>query len=136
MIGLSAQYAVRALVHIAGANGMFTADSIAAQTGIPRGYLAKILQRLHQNGLVNTQRGLHGGYELARPAGTISVHDVVRAVEPRSDLSMCRDCESDSCRIVSFMRSFSDSCDEKLKQTMLDAFLTGCRSAPADGAAS
>ncbi len=128
MIGLSAQYAVRALVHIAGAEGMHTADGIAAHTGIPRGYLAKIMQRLHQNGLVNTQRGLHGGYELARDASAISVLDVVRAVEPRSDLSMCSRCRSDTCRIVSFMQSFSDSCDDMLKRTTLDSFISDCTS--------
>lgn len=126
MIGLSAQYAVRALVHIAGADEMHTADNIANHTGIPRGYLAKILQRLHQSGLVNTQRGLHGGYELARSAASISVLDVVRAVEPRSELSMCSECRSDSCRIVSFMRSFGDSCDEKLRLTMIDSFISDC----------
>jgi Rrf2 family protein len=133
MIRLSAQYAIRAMVHIAGSPGMHTADTIAQQTGIPRGYLAKILQRLSQHHLLDTQRGIGGGYALTRPAAAIAVLDVVRAIEPRDDLSMCRDCQSDSCKIVSFMRTFSDACDDMLRRATIAEFISECSAGGHDG---
>jgi Rrf2 family protein len=128
MIRLSAQYAIRAMVHIAGSPGMHTADTIAQQTGIPRGYLAKILQRLSQHRLLDTQRGIGGGYALTRPADSIMVFEVVRAIEPRDELSMCSACHSDTCRIVHFMRTFADACDDMLRRTTIAEFISDCSS--------
>jgi Rrf2 family protein len=126
MISLSAQYALRAIVHIAGSPGMHTADSIASQTGIPRGYLAKILQRLHQCHLLDTQRGLGGGYALTKAPESMCVMDVVRAIDPREDLSMCRDCHTDECQIVAYLRSCAEVWDDMLKRKPLSEFLSDC----------
>ena len=128
MISLSAQYALRAIVHIAGNDGMHTADTIAGKTGIPRGYLAKILQRLHQGGLVETQRGKGGGYALAAEPTRITVLQVVRAIEPREELSVCHSCESESCRVAGYMRSVMDQLESALLRTTLDEFLQSCAS--------
>jgi Rrf2 family nitric oxide-sensitive transcriptional repressor len=128
MISLSAQYALRAIVHIAGNDGMHTADTIAQKTGIPRGYLAKILQRLHQCQLVDTQRGKGGGYALANAPTQITVLQVVRAIVPREELSVCHSCESDNCRVAGYMRSITDLIDAALLRTTLDEFLQSCAS--------
>lgn len=126
MISLSAQYALRAIVHIAGNDGMHTADTIAQKTGIPRGYLAKILQRLHQCHLVDTQRGKGGGYALATDPSGITVLQVVRAIVPREDLSVCHSCEAKSCRVAGYMRSITDQYEASLERTNLSEFLHAC----------
>jgi len=128
VISLSAQYALRAIVHIAGNDGMHTADTIALKTGIPRGYLAKILQRLHQGRLVDTQRGKGGGYALAEAPARITVLQVVRAIEPRDELSVCHSCESESCQVAGYMRSIMDQLESALLRTTLDEFLQSCAS--------
>jgi Rrf2 family protein len=66
---------------------------IAARTGTPGKYLVHILLRLKKRALVNSTRGVHGGYWLVRPPESISAAEVVAAVqdgarrqaEPRED---------------------------------------------------
>lgn len=109
---------------------MHTADSIASRTSIPRGYLAKILQRLHQHQLLGTQRGLGGGYALRREPSQITVLDVVRAIDPREGLSRCGHCEGDACSIIAYLTMCADTCDTMLGKTRLSSFLTSCTTGP------
>jgi Rrf2 family protein len=57
------------------------AAKLAAYHEIPPAYLAKHLQALAGAGIVESVAGARGGYRLARPAGEISVLDVVLAVD-------------------------------------------------------
>jgi Rrf2 family protein len=66
-----------------------TTKQIAAATQVPEGYLAKILQQLGRAGLIRAQRGLHGGSVLAREAGTITLFDVINAVNPIPRIRTC-----------------------------------------------
>ncbi len=50
----------------------FTAAQIASETHLAAPTVSKLLKQLHRRGLVQSTRGLHGGYLLARPAGQIS----------------------------------------------------------------
>jgi Rrf2 family protein len=59
--------------------------AIADQTGIPDRFLVHILLLLKTAGLVASVRGTHGGYQLARPAQTISLADILNALEKRTD---------------------------------------------------
>jgi Rrf2 family protein len=78
-------YAVRAAIVLAAAEAEGAApvkgERIGAGQGIPVKYLESILSELRQAGIVRSQRGSEGGYWLARPAGEISVAEVIRAVE-------------------------------------------------------
>ena len=82
-ISAKADYAVRAAAELAAAadEGPRTSEELAAAQQIPRKFLEAILTALRAEGLVASQRGLGGGYRLARPATEISVADVVRAVD-------------------------------------------------------
>lgn len=80
-------YALRALVELAADGGMVKGDRLAQAQGIPLKFLENILSELRRAGLVGSQRGADGGYRLVRPAGEISVADVIRAVEgPLADV--------------------------------------------------
>ena len=76
-----ADYAVRAAVELAAAGDMITAEQIAQAQSIPVNFLENILRDLRRSGLIESRRGQAGGYLLARPAGEISIADVIRAVE-------------------------------------------------------
>jgi Rrf2 family protein len=80
-ITAKADYAVRAALELAGADGPVKGDAIASAQGIPLKFLENILIDLRHSGVVRSQRGPEGGYWLARPAADISVADVIRAVE-------------------------------------------------------
>jgi Rrf2 family protein len=90
MISQTAEYALRAIVYLADhVEENTTTEVIAEGTKIPVGYLAKIMQGLSKAGLVNSQRGLYGGFTLARPAKGISVYEVVQATDPIVRITKC-----------------------------------------------
>ena len=77
-----ADYAVRAMLELAAADGeLITAGAIAEAQGIPRHFLDNILNDLRRAGLVTTLRGPEGGSRLAQPAKSISLAQVIRAIE-------------------------------------------------------
>src|SRR5690606_2604659 len=79
----SAEYAIRAFVHLAGAEDgrMVMARQIAEETGIPLHFLAKILQELARRGHLRSSKGSTGGFALLRPAGETTMLEVVEAVD-------------------------------------------------------
>ena len=80
-------YALRALVELAADGGIVKGDRLAQAQRIPVKFLENILAELRRAGLVGSQRGAEGGYRLQKPAGEISVADVIRAVEgPLADV--------------------------------------------------
>jgi Rrf2 family protein len=81
------EYAVRAVIAAAGRPGdaPATATAVSADEHIPLGYLYSILGDLRRAELVTTFRGHAGGYRLARPAGDITVGEVLRAVADGAD---------------------------------------------------
>jgi Rrf2 family protein len=81
-ISAKADYAMRAVVELAAATEPpVKRDEIVKAQHIPVKFLESILGELKHAGIVSSQRGAEGGYWLARPAGEITVADVMRAVE-------------------------------------------------------
>jgi Rrf2 family protein len=66
-----------------------TSREIAATAHVPAAFLAKVLRRLVEHGLLEGQKGHHGGFRLARPAASIRVLDVLSAVEVQLLSSHC-----------------------------------------------
>jgi Rrf2 family protein len=81
-VSAKADYAIRAMVELAAAEGgPLKAERIAQAQEIPLKFLENIMADLRQAGLVRSQRGTEGGYWLMRPAEEIALADVIRAVE-------------------------------------------------------
>jgi Rrf2 family protein len=82
-ISAKADYAVRAVVELAAADGdkPVKAERIATAQAIPLNFLENILGELRHAGVVRSHRGADGGFRLARPANEVTVADVIRAVE-------------------------------------------------------
>jgi len=78
-----AEYGVRVMAHLAksGGDAPISLGVIAEAEGLPLAYLEHLAARLRRAGLVESQRGSHGGYFLARDAGAITMAEVVRALE-------------------------------------------------------
>lgn len=90
MLSQTTEYALRIVVYLASSKGSpATIPQIATATQTPAGYLAKVLRNLALAKLVRSQRGLHGGSVLARPADAITVLDVVQAVDPIQRIKQC-----------------------------------------------
>ena len=82
-ISAKVDYAMRAMVELAaaGSERPVTAERLADAQGIPQKFLQNILLELRRAGIVASHRGPEGGHALARPADTITVADVIRAVD-------------------------------------------------------
>ena len=80
-VSAKVDYALRAMLELAAADGLVKGERIASAQSIPQKFLENILLDLRHAELVASQRGVEGGYALARPAAEITVADVIRAVE-------------------------------------------------------
>ena len=69
--------------------GPVSLAEIAAEEDLPRAYLEQLVVSLREAGLVTSTRGAHGGYELARPPESISMAEVLRALEGPIAPMMC-----------------------------------------------
>jgi Rrf2 family nitric oxide-sensitive transcriptional repressor len=83
-------YGIRALMRLAGAPARsFSTEEIAREFGISRHHLTKVVRDLAAAGFVATRRGAGGGFSLARPAESITLGEVVRALEGRQAMVEC-----------------------------------------------
>jgi Rrf2 family protein len=90
MISQTVDYALRAVVYLADqGEAARTIQQIAAVTKVPPPYLSKVMQNLGRAGLVHSQRGLHGGFTLARRPTELTIWEVVQAVEPLQRIREC-----------------------------------------------
>lgn len=84
------EYALRAVVWLADHVGEpQTTQQIAKATKVPAKYLVKVLQPLGRAGLVHAQRGLGGGFTLARSPQDLTVLDIIDVVEPLERIETC-----------------------------------------------
>jgi Rrf2 family protein len=93
------RYAVTAMADLAkyGAGGAVPLSAIAERQQISLAYLEQLFAKLRRAGLVESARGRAGGYRLGRPADTISVGEVMTAVEEGIRMTRCGGEDSVPC---------------------------------------
>ena len=115
-------------------NKMLASKAIAKAADVPQKFLDNILQEMRQQGLVDSKRGIFGGYFLARPASQIMVGDLIRMIDgplapircaSQSAYQKCEDCVDEAtCSIRKVMievrNSISGVLDKKSVRDMLD----------------
>lgn len=90
MISQTAEYALRAVVYLAMNPGhAFTTQQIALTTKVPAPYLSKVLQSLVKAKLLQSQRGLKGGFVLTKPPEETTILEVVNEVDPVIRIRSC-----------------------------------------------
>ena len=77
------RYGIAALLALAEFynSGLLQIKDIASRCEIPHQFLEQIFNRLGKAGIIKSTRGKHGGYELAKPPGQITVLDIVNGLE-------------------------------------------------------
>lgn len=102
-ISTKGKYGVRAMLDIAqnSNGGPVPLAAISKREGISLLFLEQIFQALRKGNIVNSIRGPHGGYVLARAASAITIGEIVRLIEPPLYTSSCfsNDGTVDNCRI-------------------------------------
>ncbi|MDP6153120.1 MAG: Rrf2 family transcriptional regulator [Phycisphaeraceae bacterium] len=83
MFSQSAEYAVQAVAWLAAhAPEAQTTQQIADGTQIGASYLSKVLGALSRAGVINSQRGPHGGFALGRAPTQITLFEVIDVIDP------------------------------------------------------
>jgi Rrf2 family protein len=91
-----ADYALMAMKHLAQAQGSSTsAREIAECYDIPMELMAKVLQRLVRTRLLVSTQGTRGGYTLGRPSSSITVANVIQAIDGPFTVTACSSENSD-----------------------------------------
>ncbi len=101
---------------------------VAACTGLPRAYLARIINRLAHRGIIVAKRGYRGGIQLARAPQDISLLEVVEAVEGRRWIGPClfgiNACgDGVVCPTRQFWVAVCQRLEKKLRRTTLAHFM-------------
>lgn len=87
----TADYAIRVMIHLAAlpAGARANRETLAGWTEVPSEFLSKVLQTLARSRLIVSHRGVNGGFELARPSQTITLLEIVEAIEGPTQLNLC-----------------------------------------------
>jgi Rrf2 family transcriptional regulator, cysteine metabolism repressor len=116
-----AEYGVRFLVELGKQAGgtPVSLKSIAEGEGLPLAYLERIVALLKKAGFVESTRGAHGGYRLARAPEDIRMDDVVLALEGAVAPMSCfvDDTAGDGARVLCSHHDDGELCATKLLWT-------------------
>jgi len=117
MFSTKAEYGVRVMAHLANSDddGPISLGTIADAEGLPLAYLEHLVQRLRKAQLIESRRGAHGGYTLARAPGDISMAEVVAALE--GDIAPIECITADADGVLTCAREGSEPCPTKLLWT-------------------
>ncbi len=100
-ISEAASIAIHTMVCISGCGIRMQAYELSRITGFSKSHIAKVLGMLVKAGLLESVRGPLGGFQLARPASTITLLEVYEAIEGKLDADSCPQpcplCESLGC---------------------------------------
>jgi len=101
LLSRKADYALLILSYLYDRPG--TARAVADKFGLSRPFVANILKELCQHGFVASHRGVKGGYDLARPADSITLAELLETIEDGVRLTICNpgshDPDHDVCAI-------------------------------------
>jgi Rrf2 family protein len=115
-------YALRAIRHLSNlpTDRLGSINSISEAESVPREFLAKILKDLTRSGLLVSYQGVTGGYRLSRPPKSITMLDVIEAIDGPVHLNLCtegRNCgcdQYDTCP----MRAFWEVQEHRFKSAL------------------
>lgn len=128
------EYGLRCLLQLAreGQNSLVTVSQIAQSESLSNEYVSKIMTLLRRAGLIESVRGVTGGYRLVKPSGEITVADVSLAVsQPIYDDEFCighkglaTECiHSDLCGVRTVWKAIADRVNETMRNITLENVL-------------
>lgn len=84
-------YATRIMYELArlGPGARASVSVLSADAEVPYDFARQIANRLARKGLLESRRGAQGGFSLARPAGEITILDILDAMDERPTMSLC-----------------------------------------------
>jgi Rrf2 family protein len=129
----ASEYALLSLILLAKADKPMDADTLSRELDISKSFLAKILQAMARQGILNSFKGAHGGFSLAKKSSEVSVHDIMCAAEGKSPAvfdcassdSKCPSEKASACSIWPFLNRLQGKIDNFLEQLTLADIIEG-----------
>lgn len=120
MFSQTVEYALRAVVFLAQHHdeGPVESGRIAEATQVPPSYLAKILQDLARTEILDSKRGVGGGFQLQHAPDDLTVYDVLSAVEPLQRITGCPLSLPTHCRQLCPMHARLDEACAQVEETL------------------
>ena len=105
--------------------GLATAPELAQATGLPTPTVSKLLKQLAKSGLIASQRGVNGGYSIARPLEDINAMEIIEALDGPVALTDCVDNAVDMCNVQSLcpMRGGWDKVNTAVRKALTEVSL-------------
>lgn len=127
----ASEYALLSLVIIASSTSPKDSESLARELDISKSFLAKILQSLARAQILNSFKGVNGGFSLAKEAQKITIKEIICAVESKDpSVFDCaksqQDCPSDkanTCKIWNLINKLQGKIDNFLENLFLSDIL-------------
>ena len=129
----AAEFAIRGsmMLTVLSDGNPVTLDAICAQHDISKQYLVKLFSQLAKAGIVKPVRGKNGGYLLGKPAQSITLLDIVEAVEGPIALNFCQkdppECEQEECPVCPIWTEIQDFIRNKLSSVTLAEVAHQCK---------
>lgn len=138
-ISTKGRYALRIILDIAenqkskyGLNQNVSVKKIAERQQISEKYLEGIVAKLHKRGLVQSERGKYGGYQLTKSPANITVYDVLVAADEKVAIVTCleqkqiKECEhKPECRTLKFWSGFQEYIHKYLEAITVQDIIVG-----------
>lgn len=138
MIGSqTAEYALRVLAYMSvqEADRLVRARDLSVEIEIPASYLSKIMRRLVEAGLLESQKGHGGGFKIARPLPEITFADILEAVDLEARPQGCvfgwKTCdERNPCPLHPFWKRLKDDMEDWARAHTLEDVRNGTDAPP------
>jgi len=123
----ASEYAMLSLILLSQAKHPKDVDTISSELGISKSFLAKILQNLAKEGILNSFKGANGGFVLADKPSNLSIKYILESAEKRkvnvfecaSPRCDCPSSKGDGCKIWPMFNDLQGRIDEFLDQITL-----------------
>jgi len=131
LITRASEYAILSLILLSKSDTPQDSDKLSRELGIPKSFLAKILQSLAKGGILVSYRGANGGFALAKEPADINMLSIMSTVESKSPAIFdcapsqndCPSAKAQTCSIWPFLNKLQGKVDSFLSELTLEDIL-------------
>lgn len=127
-ISEAASLAIHAVVLIAQSGQRINVNQIAKATDASRNHLAKVMQRLGKQGIVESSRGPTGGFKLKRPATELTLYDIYESIEGPIEIEGCPlerpICPFEKCLMAGVIHKVTYDLKKYLQTETIDKYIS------------
>lgn len=122
-----ARYGLRVCFLLGVSGGTVSLTKLSEQSNLSFKYLEQLMMKLRKAKIVDSLRGLNGGYSLSKPPSEITVSDILDAMGDNFEYNCDTSCEDKYCPNKRIFRKLAESIWSVLRQTTLQDMIDDYR---------